>query len=130
MIKQVMLLTLEQLFGPINWVLCRIMPTNNPTNQLDWSEENMERVVSNLYREIEKDQGLRQRLLTDPFQVLSSRIAIPESYRGGILSAPKGRDTMVLYVPDENVGHTVAAGTTEETPQKSYQMLCTDGPTW
>ena len=108
------------------------MPTNNLTNPLDWNEENMERVVSDLYRETESDESLRQRLLTEPFEVLSSRIAIPESYRGGILLAQKGQDTMVLYVPATNAEHTevAAEGTSEETPQKSYQMLCTVDPQW
>ncbi len=108
------------------------MPTDNPTNPLDWNEENLERVVTDLYREIETDDGLRQRLLTDPFDALSSRIAIPESYRGGILLTPKGQDTMVLYVPAVNAGRTEAAveGTSEETPQKTYQMLCTELPLW
>ncbi len=108
------------------------MPTNNITNPLDWNEENLERVVTDLYREIESNEGLRQRLLADPFEVLSSRIAIPESYRGGILLTPKGQDTMVFYVPPANAGRTEAAveGTAEETPQKSYQMLCTVGTSW
>ena len=108
------------------------MPTNNPTNPLEWNAENMEQVGSDLYREIESDESLRQRLLTDPFEVLSSRIAIPESYRDGILLTPKGQDTMVLYVPPANAGRTDAAveGTSEETPQKSYQMLCTVIPQW
>lgn len=108
------------------------MPTNNPTNQLEWSDENLERVISDLYREIESDEELRQRLLTEPFDVLSSKIAIPESYRGGILLAPKGQDTMVLYVPavDARRPDAVVEGTTEEMPQKDYQVLCTEIPPW
>ena len=108
------------------------MPTNNSTNPLDWNEENLEQVVSKLYQEIGSDEGLRQRLMTNPFEVLSSRITVPESYRDGILLAPKGQDTMVLYVPAPNAVHAeaMAEGTSEETPQKSYQMLCTIDPVW
>ena len=107
------------------------MPTNNPSNQLEWNDENLERTISDLYQEIASDDPLRQRLLTDPFEVLNERIAIPESYRGGILLTPKRQDTMVLYVPPANVDNSAAVeGTSEETPQKDYQMLCTIYPLW
>ena len=108
------------------------MPTNNPTNQLNWNEENLQRVVSDLYNEVQTDDGLRQRLLADPFEVLSSRIAIPESYRGGILLTEKGRDSMVLYVPAPATQSSVALpeGTSEASPSKDYQILCTFDPEW
>ena len=108
------------------------MPTNNPTNQLNWNEENLQRTVSDLYREVETDEGLRQRLLADPFEVLSSRIAIPESYRGGILLTEKSRDSMVLYVPAFGAQSSVALpeGTSEASTPKEYQILCTLDPEW
>ncbi len=108
------------------------MPTNDPINQLDWNEENLQRTVSDLYREAESDEGLRQRLLADPFGVLSSRIAIPESYRGGILLTEKGRDSIVLYVPapTPQSSATLPEGTSEVSPAKDYQILCTFDPEW
>lgn len=123
---------LERLFNVVKGVSWEVMPTNNPSNQLEWNDENLERTISNLYREIESDEALRQRLLANPFEVLSERIAIPESYRGGILLTPKGQDTMVLYVPPADAGGFRAAveGTSEETPQKGYQILCTIYPVW
>ncbi len=108
------------------------MPTNNPINQLDWNEENLQRTVSDLYNALQTDDGLRQRLLADPFGVLSSRIAIPESYRGSILLTEKGRDSMVLYVPGSNARSSAVLpeGTSEASTPKDYQVLCTLDPVW
>ena len=108
------------------------MPDNNPQELPEWNEANLEQVISNLYREIETDQGLRQRLMNEPFEALSSRIAIPESYRGGIFLSEKGRDAMMLYVPAAGAATTeaLAEGTSEESPQKNYQVLCTPWIPW
>jgi len=108
------------------------MPTNDSPELLEWNEANLEQVTSELYRQIETDEALRGRLMNEPFEVLRSRIAIPESYRGGVFLSEKGHDTMMLYVPPRGAtaSEALPEGTSEASPQPGYQLLCTPDEPW
>lgn len=108
------------------------MPTNDSPERLDWDETNLERVISDLYREIENDENLRQRLMSAPFEVLSERISVPESYRGRIFVSEKGQDAMMLYPPARNVAarEALPEGTSEAPAQQNFELLCTTILPW
>ena len=108
------------------------MPEDNSPARLEWNEANLEQVLTDLYQEIETDDGLRQRLTTDPFEVLSRRIAIPENYRSGIFVAEKGQEIMALYLPARDAASREALpeGTLEAVPQPNFQYLCTTVIPW
>lgn len=103
----------------------------NQSDLLEWNEENFARVVGDLFREAETDASLHQRLLTEPFEVFSTRIAIPEEYRGGFFAREKGRKALIIYVPSrERTAEALPEGTTDAESQSSYEILCTIGPIW
>ncbi len=102
-----------------------------PSERLEWNEENFKAVLADLYREIETDESLRQRMLADPFAVLSERLLVPETYRGGIFAREKGLQTLMLYLPAPGTTRRAnPEGTTEIEPQEDYDPLCTAWPIW
>lgn len=107
------------------------MPENNPSELPEWNEENLTKAISDLYREAQTDEALHRRLMTTPFEVLNSRINVPEEYRGGIFVREKGKKTMALYVPPFGAQNdALPEGTTEAEPQTDYEILCTMHPPW
>ena len=104
---------------------------DNPAELLEWNEENLSKVTTDLYKEAETDQALRDQLMANPFQVLSSRINVPEGYSGGIFAREKGQPTMMLYVPSFGATRAVLPeGTTEAEPPPDYEIVCTMGTLW
>ncbi len=107
------------------------MPENISTERPEWNEENVTKVIADLYREAETDEDLHKRLMTHPFEVLSSRIDVPEGFRGGIFAREKGKKTMALYVPPFGTHNEVLPeGTAEAESQSNYEILCTVHPPW
>ena len=107
------------------------MPLDTPGELPEWNEENLDLVVSVLYREVETDQALHRRLMSNPFEVLSERIKVPEDFAGGIFTVEKGRQSMALYVPAFGTqSEALPEGTTEAEPQGDYDILCTTKPPW
>ncbi len=107
------------------------MPEITPSERLEWNEENLTKVIADLYREVETDEALHKRLMSHPFEVLSSRIDVSEEYRGGIFTREKGKKTMALYVPPFGTPSGVLPeGTAESEPQDNYEILCTIRPPW
>ena len=107
------------------------MPNNSPSDRLEWNEENLSKVIADLYAEAETDQALHDQLLADPFEVLDGRIIVPDDYRGGIFARERNKKTLALYVPE--TGRTRASlpeGTTDAVPQLDYEILCTLPTEW
>ena len=102
-----------------------------PDERLDWNEENLTTVLADLYQAAEADEGLYQRLLSSPFDVLNERIEVPEAYRGGIFAREKGMKVMMLYPPARDVTRqALPEGTTEAEPQKDFDPICTEITIW
>lgn len=107
------------------------MPENIPSELPDWGEENVTKVIADLYREAQADEALHKRLMSHPFEVLNSRINVPEEFRGGIFARERGKETMALYVPAFGAqSETLPEGTTADEPQTDYDILCTVHPPW
>ena len=104
---------------------------DEPAEKLEWNEENLSRVVSDLYKEAETDQALHDQLLADPFAVLNTRINVPDDYRGGVFSREKNKKATILYVPDYGVAReALPEGTREAEPPPDYEILCTVPTQW
>ena len=102
-----------------------------PNELLEWNLENFTKVLADIYREIETDDALRQRLLSDAFSVLSERIAVSEEWRGGIFAREKGKKTLMLYPPAAGATRqALPEGTTEAQTQKDYDPICSSWPVW
>ncbi len=105
------------------------MPSDTPT-LLEWSEENLSKAISDLYKDAESDPALHGRLLSDPFGALSSRINIPEEYRGGTFAREKNLKTILLYVPASGVKSEAMPEGTAEEQQADYEITCTTITQW
>lgn len=102
-----------------------------PSERLEWNEENFAQVVADLYREAETDQALHERLLANPYEVLSGRITVPESYRGGMFAREKGQDIMMLYVPAFGVARAaLPEGTSDSEAKPDFEPICTVETLW
>ena len=106
------------------------MPDESP-EKLEWNEENFAKVTSDLYKEVETNHTLRGQLMANPFAALSSRIAVPESYRGGVFAREKGQQTLMLYVPAPGASRVaLPEGTSDAQSAPDYEILCTVGTLW
>lgn len=107
------------------------MPNENPSERLEWSEENLSQVVAAIYQAAQTDQSLHARLLANPFEVLNSRIVVPDDYRAGIFARERGQETMMLWVSPFGVTkETLPDGTAAEGEKPEYERLCTMLPPW
>ena len=107
------------------------MPTNVPSTLPEWSEENLDSVLANIFREMESDDALRSQLMADPFGALCTRIQVPEEYRGGIFAKDKNRKGLMIYIPERGAERqALPAGTAEAETQPTFQVLCTSDPVW
>ena len=107
------------------------MPANDPANQPEWTKENLESIIAALYQQVTTDRELRDRLMADPFAVLSERIAIPAEYQGKIVAQDPTAKVLVLNVPayQESARAEAVTGTTPVTPTPDY-LMCTPDPEW
>ena len=102
-----------------------------PSEPLEWNEENLTKVVADLYREAETNQELHGQLLANPFETLSSRIRVPDDYRGGIFAREKNLNVLMLHVPSYGATtEALPAGTTQAEPQQDFEILCTVYTQW
>ena len=102
-----------------------------PSNLLEWNEENFASVVSAIYRDAETDQSLHDKLMSDPFAVLSTRINVPEDCRGGIFARTRNQQMIVLFVPSYGVARAeMPQGTTEAEEQPDFEVVCTTSTIW
>ena len=105
---------------------------NDPSVRLEWNEENFSRVLSNIYREAETNAVLRSQLLANPFEILTSRIDVPETYEDGIFAREKAKPIIMLYVPPASgsAGEAMPQGTSDAVPQPDYAPICTTATIW
>lgn len=104
---------------------------NNPSERLEWNEENFAKVLAEIYREAETNEALRNQLLANPFETLNSRVKVPESYQGGIFAREKGQPNMMLHVPTFGVAReAMPEGTSDAEPQPDYLPICTSMTIW
>jgi hypothetical protein len=104
------------------------MPNENATEQLDWSEENLSRVVSEIYARAATDRGFYDQLMAQPYDVLNEKIKVPDHYKGHVYAKPKSSGAFIMHIPFAAPGDVSPA--TSEIPPADYQILCTPFPPW
>ena len=105
------------------------MPNDNTGGKLEWTHDNLEQVISDVYSEAGTDQALHTRLMADPFAVLSSRIELPDEYQGKIIAKDQNAKILVLNVPAYGEARAAIEGTTPAAPTPDY-LICTTEPEW
>ena len=96
----------------------------------EWNEENLTAVLGEIFQQMESDPSLLQQLLGDPFELLSTRIAIPDEYRGGIFARENGKKSLLIHVPTSRVAaRELPEGTIDATLPPAFEPLCTL-PVW
>lgn len=106
------------------------MPDESPA-LLDWNEDNLSNVLSELYQEVASNEDLRRELMANPFEVLRRRVNVPESYRGGIFVREKNQRAMVLHIPVSEGSasrESLPEGTVADSPD--YEIVCTTITEW
>ena len=107
------------------------MPNPDSPERVEWNEENLSKVVAQLYREAESNEALHRQLMNDPYSVLNRRIEVPEGYQGGIFARERSQRAMVMYVPAYGAAREeLPEGTTAIDQPPDYDIVCTVRPPW
>lgn len=102
-----------------------IMPDESSSDLLQWNEENLSMVLGEIFRQSEADPSVRRQLLDDPFELLKTRIAIPEDYRGGLFARENGKKSLLIHVPTSAVSaRALPEGTVDATTPSAFEPLC------
>ena len=103
------------------------MPTEDNIEQLEWSEENLSRVISEIYAKAVSDKTFHDELMADPYAVLNARIKVPDEYTGRVFAREAKKRMLILNVPpyvEQGESRTTAL------PEADYQIICTIFPPW
>ena len=88
-----------------------------------WDESNACKVISDLYTAAIRDPALHERLMNNPYEVLSERIQIPPEYQKNFLAKPEGTRGMILTVPK-----FVGSDAPTDQAQAQFTIVCTETP--
>ena len=101
------------------------MPDEQGGELLEWNDQNLYAVISEIYTRAVQDQAFHDRLAASPEEVLGERIKIPDYFKGSFHARKKFTSMFILHLPA-----FVGAGTTgtTEAPAVEYQLICTTPP--
>ena len=108
------------------------MPNLDQSEPVEWSEANLSKVISDIYSQAASDPAFYDRLMAQPYEVLNSKINVPDHYKGQVYARPKKSGAFIMNVPTPPAAEDAATASarTSEIPPADYQILCTSWPPW
>ena len=97
------------------------MPSEQTDQHLDWTEENLERVINQIYAQAASDKAFHDKLMADPYEVLNGRIKVPDEYGKRIFAREKNKKMLLLNVPAYET--TTVDPAVQAAP--NYEVICT-----
>jgi hypothetical protein len=104
------------------------MPDQESPEQVDWSEENLSKVISDIYARAATDPAYYNQLMAQPYDVLNQKIKVPDHYKGHVYAKPKNSGAFIMHLPVSPPPD--AATGSSEIPPAEYQIICTSVPPW
>ena len=101
------------------------MPTEQPSQQLEWTEENLCNVLKQINFEAATNQEFYKKVMAEPYEVLNQRIKVPDQFNRQVFARPANKMMFIMSVPAYNPLNDVA---TYQPNEADYQLLCTAKP--